>query len=139
MRYVSEVILAESVSWYPFSKNTTDSLRVGRRIDFLFAEPVERFAEFIGQPDPHHNLYSTSDPEIGCGVEIIGCFPATTPPKTRRISDPEAGEFRDSEVGFFFVATLTRLSTAIGPQHPTEKTESVGGSSIKAPSTSTPA
>lgn len=33
--------------------------RVG--IDFLFGEPVERCAEFIGQPDPHHNLYSTSE------------------------------------------------------------------------------
>ncbi|MGR9213594.1 hypothetical protein ACU8KG_20765 [Rhizobium leguminosarum] len=49
------------------------------------------------------------------------------------------GNFGIPKWDFFFVATLTRLSTAIGPQHPTEKTESVGGSSIAAPSTSTPA
>ncbi|AUW44887.1 hypothetical protein CUJ84_Chr004583 [Rhizobium leguminosarum] len=38
-----------------------NSCGVGGRIDFLFGEPVERFAEFISQPDPHHNLYSTSE------------------------------------------------------------------------------
>ena len=52
---------------------------------------------------------------------------------------PKRGNFGIPKWDFFFMATLTRLSAAIGPQHPTEKTESVGGSSIKAPSTSTPA
>jgi len=51
---------------------------------------------------------------------------------------PKRGNFGIPKWDFFFMATLTRLSAAIGPQHPTEKTESVGASPMHLP-TSTPA
>ncbi|AUW44888.1 hypothetical protein CUJ84_Chr004584 [Rhizobium leguminosarum] len=72
-------------------------------------------------------------------LKSLDVSPRQHRPKRDEFRNPEAGGFRDPEVGFFFVATLTRLSAAIGPRHPTEETESVGGSPITAPSTSTPA
>ncbi|TAX98847.1 hypothetical protein ELH94_21115 [Rhizobium leguminosarum] len=52
---------------------------------------------------------------------------------------PKRGNFGIPKWDFFLMATRPALSAAIGPQHPTEETESVGGSPITAPSTSTPA
>nr|KZB01715.1 hypothetical protein A4A59_02240 [Rhizobium leguminosarum] len=50
---------------------------------------------------------------------------------------PKRGNFGIPKWDFFFMATRPRLSATIA-RHPTEKTESVGGSPITAPSTSTP-
>ncbi|TAX78749.1 hypothetical protein ELI00_22255 [Rhizobium ruizarguesonis] len=49
---------------------------------------------------------------------------------------PKRGNFGIPKWAFFFTATRPRLSAA---RHPTEKTESAGGSPITALSTSTPA
>ncbi|QND18849.1 hypothetical protein HB774_21555 [Rhizobium leguminosarum bv. viciae] len=74
---------------------------MGGRIDFLFGEPVERIAGFIGQPDPTIIYIALRNPEIGCGFEIVGCFPAAAPPKTRRISESRSGGISGSRSGLF--------------------------------------
>ncbi|MBY3028859.1 hypothetical protein HF265_06990 [Rhizobium leguminosarum] len=52
---------------------------------------------------------------------------------------PKRGNFGIPKWDFFFMAMRPRLSATIGPRHPTEETEPVGGSPITALSTSTPA
>ncbi|MBY5543438.1 hypothetical protein HFO60_26045 [Rhizobium leguminosarum] len=92
----------------------------GGELQSTTGEPVERLADFIGQQAPTIIYIALRNPEIGLGVEIIGCFPTATPPKTRRISESRSGEFRDPEVGFFFMATRPRLSATIA-RHPDGK------------------
>ncbi|OAV54745.1 hypothetical protein A6U98_09285 [Rhizobium sp. WYCCWR10014] len=61
-----------------------------------------------------------------------------TAQKASNFGIPKRGNFGIPKWDFFFMATRTRLSAAIGPQHPTEKTKSVGASPMHLP-TSTPA
>ncbi|MDR9773782.1 hypothetical protein RJJ65_14090 [Rhizobium hidalgonense] len=93
---------------------------MGGRIDFLFGEPVERFAEFIGQPDPTIICIALRNPEIGCGFEIIGCFPAATSPKTRRISESRSGGISGSRSGIFLDGD-GRVCRQQSARHPAEK------------------
>ncbi len=79
------------------------------------------------------------NPEIGGGIEIIGCFPAAAPPKTRRISESRSGGISGSRSGIFSLWRRGHGCRQQSARHPTEKAESVRDSPITAPSTSTPA